>query len=825
MIEIQKILKTAQTYANKMLFATLLLSIFLIGAFTCEAIGAESFYPYITDTLPISGDVKKLVIPKQTPNFLFALVGYDGNAKPSDKAGLYIFDVSETANIKQISYLPVVSPIGIELSPDGQTLFLYAGQEPEGLSGVSMLDISTPDAIRQVGGLDIDILNAQLSVDGSLLFVKEKKHFSIYDVSTVKKPELLSRVQKHFNALYPLSDGKHLILNYHMDFTVYDIKDPSAPRERFKVSPHLGYPKAIGKDGTFYLKNGDDLVLASILPQAKKIGVLKGGFKSATVQYFSEDNKTVYISKLNRDIQVVDVTSHKNPKITAQYSAPNYVGAVVPARDKKIIYAGLLGSIIVIDPAKAIVTSESLTSAHAEALRQYRRNDLEYDYRRVDNAINVLEAAGIRMAIKNRPPGLSDKMFASILNDYGFFLEKDYQKDKAIEIYKKVITLDPTRTVAYLNLGDALRKQLSKTDSFQEKISSTEEIRDAYLRYKELNGNASPEIDSFLALNIIDTPIDDFCEYVATYTSQGRLDELFGTGKTIERGDDQGAMRVEISYRGTAHRPYMEGFFDNETNKQIIDEKIPCDDSNGRSSRINRIGIVPFFDGHYLLYYDNGGYLVKSAPIGSAQKTGQCCKFEMHVVESFDEKEEDTELCHLVQFSNHPSYITSDEPTNLNYEVLKAAGYRWTHASGSCVVDFDNDGMLETLVKLRYSSTAGAGCGYNFFDLLNDEKDGFSTSKSRALLLEMQGIDDSFHPVPYCHGNVTGWFIYKGITYFETKYPKNQPESSQQEFHTVSYIKNGQIEKVCEADFKIQVEVQQDVSEAEQTTKELVEVK
>jgi hypothetical protein len=148
--------------------------IFVIGIFRIEAAEVESFYPYITASLPISGYVRQLIIPEKTPNFLFALVGFDGKRKPSDKPGLYVFDVSDPTKIKQIQYLPIVSPIGIELGPDGHTLFLYSyneSQSPDGWHGVLALDISNPHDTREAGRLNIDIVQARLSFDGALLFV------------------------------------------------------------------------------------------------------------------------------------------------------------------------------------------------------------------------------------------------------------------------------------------------------------------------------------------------------------------------------------------------------------------------------------------------------------------------------------------------------------------------------------------------------------------------------------------------------------------------------------------------------------------------------
>jgi ankyrin repeat protein len=383
--------------------------------------------------------------------------------------------------------------------------------------------------------------------------------------------------------------------------------------------------------------------------------------------------------------------------------------------------------------------------------------------------------------------------------------------DEAIDAYRKAIQLDPDRAVAYLNLGDCLRELLSVADSFEEKISLTKEIKLAYMQYKKLHGKSIPVIDSFLALNLVDTPITDFCEYVAAYTNQGRLRGLLllGSGTSVKKRDDQGSMQVEIAYEGSGHYPHVY-FIDSQTGQEI-EEQIP---DNGRDTPLgDEIDIVPFLDGHHLLDH-TGDYLVASAPIGLAANTGKSCGFNVRVTESWDKKGTDTELCRLVLSPRRPSFISFEESNYLNEKALEAAGYPagWAQEHGSAEVDFDNDGRMETLVRLDYASTAGPGCSYDFFDLLNEEKNGVSSSKRRSLLLKMQGIEhgaSGLHPVPHCRGNVTGWFRYKGTTYFETKYPEDQPQNPDQEFHTVSYIKNGKIHKICDARFKIRTKAEQ----------------
>jgi hypothetical protein len=75
-------------------------------------------------------------------------------------------------------------------------------------------------------------------------------------------------------------------------------------------------------------------------------------------------------------------------------------------------------------------------------------------------------------------------------------------------------------------------------------------------------------------------------------------------------------------------------------------------------------------------------------------------------------------------------------------------------------------------------------------------------------LLEMLGVNDlDRFPCRHCSGNDTNWFVHQGITYFENKYPGEAPKDDTQTFHSVSYLKNGEIRNVCDYFFKVKTDV------------------
>lgn len=802
-------------------------SLCLVSTANAQESAPNNPYPYITTTIPVSGYVKKLVVLKRTPNLLYALVQNDGPPKVSDRTGLYIFDISNPAIPKLLTIIPITSPIGLDITRGESWLFVYSawyqGHDPKGWYGVSALDISNPMGPHEIGKTELDITYARTSADDKRLFVIERGltrkneegyRYTDYSVGADGNLSLATRVRKQdLNArdLAIYTDGGYL-LSADKDKTpaAFDSANPSVSKEAFNNLNNIGYPHAIGPDGTVYLLDGDDLVLASLFPKVQKKGVLPGRFSSSHIGYISEDSRSAYVLSLDKTLHILDLSNPAQPKTVAQYVMPNYIGSAVPSRRNGLIYAGLLGSIVVIDPSRAVVTSERLIAAHAEALRQYRRTDLKFDFERTRNAINVLKAAGIADAQKKKPDGMSDKVLASILNDYGFFLDKaNFLSKEATDVYREVIKLDPTRSVAYLNLGDNLRGLLRTATSFQEKQSLTKEIKTSYMQYRQRSGKSTAEVDSFMSLNIVDKPPTDFCEYVAAYANRRRLVEIFGSGESVERADGQGRMRIDITDQGTAHIPWLR-VFDNETNQELAEGTMGIPAESEETRWAQNIAVVPYKDGHHLLYFNDGNFLISTAPVGVSQVNGKSCGFATQVVESFDKVNLDPKLCQLVM-KNRPPYIETDGFHSLTNDALQKAGYSETSFGKALKVDFDNDGIDDYLVSLQYASGAGRGCDYSFFDLLNSRRDGFSASKGRELLQEMQGTGRQparRHDVPLCSGNTTGWFRYNGIVYYETKYPGDEPKVGSQEFHRVSYIKGGTVKTVCDASFAIQTTVQ-----------------
>lgn len=598
----------------------------------------------------MNGWVAKLAIPKSKPNLLFALVQKDKD--PEKTGGLYIFDVSNGNNPKQISHYYVNSASDFVISPDGNTMFLQSRHFINSLAndwyGVAQLDISNPENIRETGKITGEISNINLSIDGRYLFTSptggtyQPPSFHVFNINQRGDPQEVggatAKPPQFTMGIFPTQEGKLLLVDAGHSVITFDISDPSAPKQISTLNDQFGKFLGVGVNGLLYWAKESGMVVTNGYAENIRLGTAQDKFNTINNAFLSNEDSRLYITTYDHTLHVFDVSNAKAPRLVARYTVPQSLGAVTTSTHSNLIYVGLNGAIAVIDPAHATISASQLIAAHAEALAQYKRNkNLKDTSQRIEPSVNILKAAGIDSVVDNKLSGISDKQLAEILNDYGFLLERSLYSDeeKAISIYKRAINVDPNRAVAYLNLGDSLRRQLSFVNEFQVKIDQSKEIKAAYVKYKQLTDRSTSDIDNFLSLNIVDNPITDFCKYVSAYNSHERLHEIFGKGESVLEESGQNKMRIETGYEGTAHVPVVK-LIDIATQKDITetDADVKAANENEDTRWAQNIRAVPFYDGYHLLYYNgtlssrpNSGELIKAFPIGRTKSKGAACTF------------------------------------------------------------------------------------------------------------------------------------------------------------------------------------------------------
>lgn len=168
-----------------------------------------------------------------------------------------------------------------------------------------------------------------------------------------------------------------------------------------------------------------------------------------------------------------------------------------------------------------------------------------------------------------------------------------------------------------------------------------------------------------------------------------------------------------------------------------------------------------------------------------------------YVVCEFENKEKDSfhpingylyskEICNIVKTQNL-SRIQLSKKSIITSTELDEMG-RWeTNMERQGWVDYDNDGQNNYIGELEYSSSAGRGCEFVYYDELNKIGNKFIDNPSRRLLLKMQSVDiDNRHP--NCGGMKSKLFKFKNKIYYDYNTPTER---------RISIIENGKINIVC----------------------------
>jgi len=126
------------------------------------------------------------------------------------------------------------------------------------------------------------------------------------------------------------------------------------------------------------------------------------------------------------------------------------------------------GKILLNDKKHKIVYSEMIDLAHANALSLFKKG-------KKDEAIFGLSP----YAENYKPAWLADKELAGVvvsaINDYAYFLQENNQAAESIPFLKDIVTAQPNRTVAWLNLADSNWAVGNKNDAVNQ-----------YAEYKKL---------------------------------------------------------------------------------------------------------------------------------------------------------------------------------------------------------------------------------------------------------------------------------------------------------------------------------------------------
>lgn len=173
------------------------------------------------------------------------------------------------------------------------------------------------------------------------------------------------------------------------------------------------------------------------------------------------------------------------------------------------------------------------------------------------------------------------------------------------------------------------------------------------------------------------------------------------------------------------------------------------------------------------------------------------CEFENKEVEDFSPNRSITEadeICSAIMNgdSTKITSITLPESPMISRSDMRDLGRYETGLERQGYLDYNNDGSPDYIGELEYSSSAGGGCDYNYFDELSEDRKSFIDSENRSLLLNMQTVDlEGRHP--NCGSSWNGKYMNHFFSFDKEIYFDHRTRDSRGVFK----IKNNKIHEIC----------------------------
>ena len=215
---------------------------------------------------------------------------------------------------------------------------------------------------------------------------------------------------------------------------------------------------------------------------------------------------------------------------------------------------------------------------------------------------------------------------------------------------------------------------------------------------------------------------------------------------------------------------------------------------------------------YYLVFEEETARFIRAAmSMGPDNLLQVVCRFDNAVRQSIWPqvgRDDDTMFCKSLLTDHPPVAVEFETPTRLTSERLdvemQAARPR---PVAQAEFDFDNDGTSENIVMIEVASSAGRGCDFTYYDLLDaagtEIREGPKRDRLRKLQSENVYIDPAYTPTPRC-GGFSRWLEYNGEVALEIRYKGDSPKRGGHLYHQVWAVRETGIEKICDSFFQVQ---------------------
>jgi hypothetical protein len=363
----------------------------------------------------------------------------------------------------------------------------------------------------------------------------------------------------------------------------------------------------------------------------------------------------------------------------------------------------------------------------------------------------ALEDAGVKELLDDAKAGLVPHAARiSILNDYGFWLSKTDNPRNAVPVLQKVIELAPARAVAHLNLGDASRSSVTLAETWEQKSRLSTIGMKAYSAYQKLAGKDAPDAREFQALHAAGSVSENVCSYVAAFYNRGRQEEMWGYPDPVDIAGDGKLRHVYIFDQGTAHIPVIFASTKAVPEEERVVEGLSGGDEVDFSRTVDQSSaeeygswpefhVLPFRDGYYLVYQEDGGPVAVVKP-----NAGTVCKFNRSFKPTLVE-DHSPAICKDAAsdraFDKIRAQPLSDKIPPTDAQSLNLPGTGTPDFQRYSDVKLDPMGTPGRIGYFEYNSSSGPGCDASGVAFLNGQ-DLEKSARAKALIeAQVQTMD------------------------------------------------------------------------------------
>jgi hypothetical protein len=737
-------------------------------------------------------------------------------------AQLVILDIGDAKHPRTLGRIATEGIGAVALSGNGTLALLDISLEATQYNkatkhAVVAVDLTNPSAPRQLWRREITAYSVGLADSAGSYYVitptpsentDEKRSLSIVRVSDGKVVKVA--VPRYNSDQYRVSaNGRFVLSPDHGNIAIRDLDTPAS----LIAQEYYGTQRyACSVD---VLSNGDAVMGDSrtprlgiyanrqFMPRLSTLEIPTPDDSQGCPSKIGGDDPTLYIYD-GRSIGRIDLSDHQNPRQMDQWLVPGYGPPLAVGGNTLLASIGPVGHtlrVVSLQPGSSVSPVpfdwNALDASYESAVKQYEADKRAGKAFPSLKAQESLDEALVQVAVDMTVTGIQPEKAAAILNDYGFFLVTGFGSSvKAERFFRRAIEIDPARKVAYLNLGDLLRKELPLESNWEKKAARKHQADQAYRKYMSLGGKATPAIAEFIEDDWATARPATFCSAVAKMANRGRLSELVSnSGFNL----NVGASKVDVVYttEGTAHVPgtYVSS---SSTDLQSSAELPLPVDSEGLWGGDN-LGLLVYAGLYHTLHYRDLTH--PTASISTDGKTA--CAFTVKTVEVLDKATPDPPFCLQVLHGSRQAALPFTGTSWMTRGDI-AARYSETAMDGVASMDIRGDGHPIMIGKLALSSGAGAGCGETFFDLLDRNASRFEDGATRDLLMQMQKASPTSRYPVQC-GNDPRFFESNGKIYFESRPTNWPPSDTSDQYHYITQIENGQAIEACHFRFTTEV--------------------